>query len=75
MSELMVENKRMRIANREMKKQLEEFEKRLDETLKKRTASEKKPRVAKEIVESMELKNAYKQCEIYKREVLKMKKK
>ena len=52
-----------------MKKQLEEFSRRLDESLKKKDNSQKKYKVGQEIVESMELKNAYKLCDIYKKEI------
>lgn len=73
--DLKTENKKLRVFNESLKKQLEVFERRLDDNLRKRVISEKKPRVSQEAVQNMELKNAYKQIDIYKRDLSVLKRK
>lgn len=62
--------------NKELRKKLEEFQKRLDESLKKNKNEEfQKLKLSQEDLVSKQLKNAYKMCDIYKREISQLKKK
>lgn len=70
------ENKFIKRQNELLRKQLENISLRLDGEIKKRLEEQKKkPSTKPEDVSQMELQNAYKKCQIYKKEVNYYKKK
>lgn len=80
MEKLSDENTKLQFRNKKLWEQLKILSKKVDTEINKRSNSEsnvkKKNRtIGTEILSNIELQNAYKQCEIYKKEIISLRKK
>lgn len=80
MEKLSDENTKLQFRNKKLWEQLKILSKKVDTEINKRSNSEsnvkKKNRtIGTEIFSNIELQNAYKQCEIYKKEIISLRKK